>query len=389
MVLLHPQHPPGVQGTNPTDGSVASAVEGLAVGEGGGQLVVVLPQLGDFDTAEYVEQLMACEKGLQSANLDWRVIGIGDAGSAARFCRFTSLPRRSCAVADGALHEALGLAQGPNWDVPEWCPENVLGLDTRAWLNYMAMCASLPGDAPGDWGTWATRTRLSGGGRLAEGGAYHHHGDAAGADRLVARLRNPGRTKRDISDQWSWRRVSCSVPFLSARPLATSSSHVPSSRNSCYAQTVRLRNMVEVLSNWPTYVPDDRHLAWRGATFLFGEDGELEHEHRTPGVLTYSATPSRPLSFLQPRIGNKALNPLGLADPTKAKQTAEAEEAMGFLKDQLRRRRGQGGGGGSGEGEAEAKVKAFAEAKKAEEEQRVSEREAALRRAGGRRLRRH
>jgi hypothetical protein len=129
---------------NPTDGSVASAVEGLAVGEGRGQLVVVLPQLGDFDTAEYVEQLMACEKELQSANLDWRVIGIGDAGSAAQFCRFTSLPPEKLRVcADGALHEALGLAQGPNWDVPEWCPENVLGLDTRAWLNYMAMCAGI------------------------------------------------------------------------------------------------------------------------------------------------------------------------------------------------------------------------------------------------------
>jgi hypothetical protein len=139
--------------------------------------------------------------------------------------------------------------------------------------------------------------------------------------------------------------------------------------------------MVEVLSNWPTYVPDDRHLAWRGATFLFGEDGELEHEHRTPGVLTYSATPSRPLSFLQPRIGNKALNPLGLADPTKAKQTAEAEEAMGFLKDQLEKAgEAKEAAAAAAKAEAEAKVKAFAEAKKAEEEQRVSEREAALRR---------
>ncbi|KAH8047437.1 AhpC/TSA antioxidant enzyme [Aureococcus anophagefferens] len=58
--------------------------------------------------------------------------------------------------------------------------------------------------------------------------------------------------------------------------------------------TVRLRHMVEVLGNWDAY-----------------------YEHR--GVLTYSATMARPLSFLAPYIGAKALNPLGLGDNGLAK----------------------------------------------------------------------
>lgn len=57
------------------------------------------------------------------------------------------------------------------------------------------------------------------------------------------------------------------------------------------------------------FCSDDAHLARRGATFLLDADGSTLYEHRDTGVLTYSATMPRPLSFLEPYIGDRALNP--------------------------------------------------------------------------------
>jgi glutaredoxin-related protein len=54
----------------------------------------------------------------------------------------------------------------------------------------------------------------------------------------------------------------------------------------------------------------------RGATYLLdNESGELLYEYKHRGVLTYSETMARPLSFLAPYIGDEtARNPLGLPD---------------------------------------------------------------------------
>ena len=273
--------------TNPLDGSVASAVEGL----GTKSLVIVLPQLGDFDTAEYVEQLLACESEMQAADLDWRIISIGDAGSAKRFAQFTSLPLERIRVCeDDRLHSSLGLACGPNWDLPGWCPETVFGLDSRAWLNYMAMCAGLA--SPG------TLQEIFRG----------YVGDKDAPERLAA----DAQVRAGPITITGTRRVTIGEGLIDYENLWKDEQGY---QRPVELATVRLRNMVEVLSNWKEYVPDDRFLAWRGATFVFdGED--LDYEHVTPGVLTYSATPSRPLAFLEERIGKKALNPLGLADPS-------------------------------------------------------------------------
>jgi len=56
--------------------------------------------------------------------------------------------------------------------------------------------------------------------------------------------------------------------------------------------------MVEVLTNWNTYVPNSAYLTQRGATFLFDNKGQLVYEHRDPGILGFAANMSQPLSFL-------------------------------------------------------------------------------------------
>ena len=88
--------------------------------------------------------------------------------------------------------------------------------------------------------------------------------------------------------------------------------------------TVRLRIMVEELSNFGENVPDQRHLALREAIYLFSreeqkdsrknDDVALVYEHIDTGVLSCSKAMGRPLSFLQFLISKKALNPLGLED---------------------------------------------------------------------------
>lgn len=60
--------------------------------------------------------------------------------------------------------------------------------------------------------------------------------------------------------------------------------------------------MNEVLSNWRTYVPRDDFITQRGGTFLLDANDSLLYSHRDQGILGFSATMSRPLSFLDPWI---------------------------------------------------------------------------------------
>ncbi|KAL7573587.1 hypothetical protein ACA910_008722 [Epithemia clementina (nom. ined.)] len=129
--------------------------------------------------------------------------------------------------------------------------------------------------------------------------------------------------------------------------------------------SVRLRHLLHWWDHFEEYVPDPSLLAWRGCTLLLearsdsfllstderqqwrnggggknnnnmGGGYRILYEHRSTGVLSYTATPSRPLSFLEPYIGPaSALNPLGLRD--------EAVQAW-WQQDG----RGRGGGGGGG-----------------------------------------
>jgi hypothetical protein len=56
--------------------------------------------------------------------------------------------------------------------------------------------------------------------------------------------------------------------------------------------------MGEVLSHWPTYVPNGAYVTQRGGTFLFDPQGQLCYEHRDRGILGFAAHMSQPLSFL-------------------------------------------------------------------------------------------
>ncbi len=202
------------------------------------RLVVLLSQLGDFDSMEYAQALATALPALRKAGIRLLAIGIGEEAGAERFCAFTGLPREHLQVEPTPrLHGALGLYGG-------------LKAPGGAWSGLLLMCAGV-----GSPGTLAEVFR-------------GYRGDRAAPQRLDSPL-------FALAGGEGFQR-----PFELA--------------------TVRLRNMVEVLGHWRTYVPRDDFLTQRGGTWLLDRDDSLLYSFQDRGLLGFSATMARPLSFLDP-----------------------------------------------------------------------------------------
>lgn len=242
-----------------SDGAMTTVLEpGL-----GPCLIVILPQLGDFDSVEYGQWLVRSGVG-DRLDLTVRAITIGDRAGGQRFCDYTGFPA-DCLFVDpmAAIHRELGLYAGLTIPWPG------LNSQQRAWFNLMLMCAGI-----GSPGTLCEVLRGYRGDRQAP--------QLIGAEEAVTVGGGPafmGATF-DVLGQGFQR------PFELA--------------------TLRLRNMTEVLDNWATYVPDGAYLTQRGATFLFDGDGQLLYEHRDRGILGFAANMSNPLAFLTDRLASFA-----------------------------------------------------------------------------------
>jgi AhpC/TSA antioxidant enzyme len=221
-------------------------------------LVLVLPQLGDFDSLEYAWWLKREAAQIQSQNITVRAVGIGDRPSGQRFCSFTGFPEDALFVdPNAAIHRQLGLYSGLSLKVPG------LSVAQNAWLNLMLMCAGV-----GSPGTLAEVFRGYRGDRTAP--------QLIGEEEMVRAAPLPPL-------KGSFFRFAGGKGYQRPFELAT----------------LRLRNMTEVLPHWKTYVPDAAYLTQRGGTFLFDAQGGLLYEHRDRGILGFAANMSQPLSFLQ------------------------------------------------------------------------------------------
>ena len=256
MTSPRPQANP--TGSEPGPAAAAELLERLAKTEGMGKgrrrLVLLFPQLGDFDSLEYAQALVAAWPQLEAAAIDVLAIGIGAEAGRQRFCAFTGFPPERLQVdAEPRLHRALGLYEGL---------QQVGG----PWPNLLLMCAGL-----GSPGTLAEVLR-------------GYTGDRSAPQRIA-------------DDE-----------TILAPPL-------PPIKGSFFARaggsgfqrpfelaTLRLRNMGEVLGHWRTYVPRNDFLTQRGGTFLLEADDSLLYSYRDPGILGFSATMARPLSFLDPYL---------------------------------------------------------------------------------------
>lgn len=225
------------------------------MGPGRRRLVLLLSQLGDFDSLEYIQALVPVLPQLEAAGIACLAIGIGDATGADRFCAYTGFPRQALQVrGDAALHQALGLYAG-------------LRTPGGAWPALLLMCAGI-----GSPGTLAEVLRGYTGDRSA-----------------------PAR----IDDDEELLRIGSLPPLRGSLFRAAGAAAY---QRPFELATVRLRNMVEVLGRWRTYVPRDDVLTQRGGTYLLESDDTLLYSHRDPGLLGFSATMNRPLRFLEPYL---------------------------------------------------------------------------------------
>ena len=94
------------------------------------RLVVLLTQLGDFDSMEYAQALVPALPSLEQAGIRPLAIAIGDQAGADRFCTFTGFPSDLLQIEpDDQLHQALGLSAGPG--------------TRRPWPSLLLMCAGI------------------------------------------------------------------------------------------------------------------------------------------------------------------------------------------------------------------------------------------------------
>ena len=291
---------------DPRTGASVSPLEGLDAKR---SLVVLLPQLGDLDSFEFCEHLVAVRDDIERANVELRVIGVGDVGAAERFCNFTGLPLGQLRVdPEAAVHRSLGLHAGPEWEWPALVPDGALALllktlpggpavdaatatrpAANAWLRYLAMWAGIssPGTLAEIWRGYA--------------------GDASAPERLAP----------DAVVTAGHVVLGPGVGSVAVGSVAMTTVWADESGSQRPAElaTVRLRHLVEILSHWDDYVSRVDLLAQRGATLLFNSDGDEEYSYRHRGLFGWSETMGRPLSFLVDVIGEaRARNPLGFRD---------------------------------------------------------------------------
>ncbi|SKB13777.1 conserved hypothetical protein [Planktothrix sp. PCC 11201] len=245
-----------------SDGAVTSLLSGCESSPW--QLVLIWPQLGDFDSLEYAWWLKKEAEQLQAQGIAIWAVGIGDRTSGQQFCDYTGFPP-DCLFVDptAELHRTLNLYSGLSLKLPGLSP------GANAWFNLILMCAGM-----GSPGTLAEVFRGYRGDKKAP--------QLIGDEEIVQAPPLPPL-------KGSFFKLAGGQGFQRPFELAT----------------LRLRNMGEVLSHWKSYVPDSAYLTQRGATFLFNSQGELLYEHRDRAILGFAAEMSNPLSFLTDLVNNK------------------------------------------------------------------------------------
>ena len=102
-----------------------------SMSSGSRRLVLLLTQLGDFDSMEYAQALVPALPRLEQSGIRPLAIAIGDQAGAERFCSFTGLPRELLEVEpDSKLHQALDLSPG-------------LQAPGGPWPSLLLMCAGI------------------------------------------------------------------------------------------------------------------------------------------------------------------------------------------------------------------------------------------------------
>tara|TARA_Y100001968_G_scaffold153788_1_gene140526 strand:+ start:122 stop:889 length:768 start_codon:yes stop_codon:yes gene_type:complete len=214
------------------------------------RLIVLLGSFADFDSFEYSQQLSAHSKNLSRHSVDLILIGIGSEKSKEIFCHYNKIDTENViALKNADLHKRLNLNPGFVSPMPSI-------------INLLIMCAGISSR-----GTIKEVLRGYLGDKKAKSlFAYDENINIGPFYLLKGNMFNIFSKKQNLR------------PFELA--------------------TRRLMNMIEIISNWKTYVPYPQFLTQRGATILLNEEHEVLYEYISESLLGYSSNMSAPLSFL-------------------------------------------------------------------------------------------
>ena len=213
-------------------------------------LIVLLGSFADFDSFEYAQQLSAQSNRLANYSVDLILIGIGSEKSKESFCEFNNIDIKNVfAVSNADLHKKLNMNAGFDSKMP-------------AIINLLIMCMGIKSR-----GTIKEVLRGYFGDKNAKSLFAFDEDINLGPLSLL---------KGNMFDIFSKKQ--------NLRPFELA--------------TRRLINMIEILSNWNTYVPDSGFLTQRGATILLNEKDEVLYEFISESLLGYASKMSAPLSFL-------------------------------------------------------------------------------------------
>ena len=213
-------------------------------------LIVLLGSFADFDSFEYAQQLSAQSNRLANYSVDLILIGIGSEKSKESFCEFNNIDIKNVfAVSNADLHKKLNMNAGFDSKMP-------------AIINLLIMCMGIKSR-----GTIKEVLRGYFGDKNAKSLFAFDENINLGPFSLL---------KGSMFDIFSKKQ--------NLRPFELA--------------TRRLMNMIEILSNWNTYVPDSAFLTQRGATILLNEKDEVIYEFISESLLGYASKMSAPLSFL-------------------------------------------------------------------------------------------
>ncbi len=220
----------------------------------GKYLIIILGSFGDFDSIEYCQILAKNLQLLNKKDINIFVLGIGNSNSRKKFAKYTNLPLTTIEfVHNNEIHNHLSLSDGNYFNLPPI-------------INLLFMCSGV--NSPGT---------------------------------LKEVLRGYIGDKRS-SSIYSLDEIIHIGTFFSFKASLFKNIGSFNHLKPLELATLRLTNMLEILSNWPTYIPIEKYIVQRGATYIFDEKDKLVYSYRSNSLLSFSETMWNPLAFIEKHI---------------------------------------------------------------------------------------
>ncbi len=218
------------------------------------KLIVLFGMLGDFDSFEYAINLKNFIDNHQNKNLDIFAIAIGNQNGRQKFCKFTGFPEENLiVVSDNKIHNKLKVSRG-------------IDIGLGGWINMLLMLSGI-----NSFKTIKEVFRGYTGDRKAK----QIYSDLDEIE-VLKFLKFSGNSFRQVFG----------AGYLRPFELAT----------------FRLNNMNEIIQNWSDYIPHEKYLPQRGASFLLSNKNQIIYKFFSNDVLGYSSNMTDPLAFLSDLI---------------------------------------------------------------------------------------